>query len=198
MKPQLFQIQNLFKIPLSMIYNMIWLFSSYDFIFEGFSLKNWPFLVRKLMIHWKSFMEINILSFIFSENLHNWYMKLSQISCRIGKIKVKSSKDVEFRNFADEIQKSTMKHFGEKKVISTLNSSIYLNLKASNLKLGFFSKLWVRWVFLNKTGVTQISFSEICFILDKTLNFPSRRTVNSKNLYSFLWPSLDALLLLFG
>jgi len=65
-------------------------------------------------------------------------MKLSQISCRIGNIKVKSSKDAEFGNFADDIQKLTMKHFGEKKVISPLNSSIYLNLKASNLKLGFF------------------------------------------------------------
>ena len=65
-------------------------------------------------------------------------MKLSQISGRIGKIKVKSSKDAEFGNFADEIQKSTTKHFGEKKVISTLKSSIYLNLRASNLKLELF------------------------------------------------------------
>ena len=65
-------------------------------------------------------------------------MKLSQISGRTGKIKVKSSKDAEFRNFADDIQKSTMKHFGKKKVISTLKSSIYMNLKALNLKLGFF------------------------------------------------------------
>ena len=65
-------------------------------------------------------------------------MKLSQISCRIGKIKVKSSKDAEFENFADNIQKASMKHFGEKKVISTLKSSIYMNLKALNLKLGFF------------------------------------------------------------
>ena len=61
-------------------------------------------------------------------------MKLSQISCRIGKMKVKSSKDAEFGNFADDIQKLTMKHFVEKKVISTLKSSIYLYLKASNLK----------------------------------------------------------------
>ena len=40
--------KRLLKIPLSMMYNMIGLFSSYDIGFEGFSLKKWPFLTKQL------------------------------------------------------------------------------------------------------------------------------------------------------